>query len=269
MGELEENPSDAPSRKLDYADSQLVPELRRVVNERFGPFAVDLMATPSNVMVGLDGKELRFFSRFPMPKTEGVNVFAQNEPEGVLYVFPPFNLITSLIKLFQEWGDVEVVIVAPVFREKPMWWTALNQFVREAVTMFEPGTIGGIMVPSKNGFVRSRQPLEYGLQALKCFFPPSYEKKNLTGAKEPALMKVLMGDSILKVLGKASWPKTMKVFVKPRGGERFLESLYRLEAVVRECSPKMVVLHSGINDVSKFGEAAVDNILKSFKLKAA
>lgn len=263
----EENPSDAPSRMLDYTDSQLVPELRKAVNERFGPFSVDLMATPSNAMVGINGKKLRFFSRFPMPGTDGVNVFSQNKPEGVLYVFPPFNLITSLIRLFNEWGGVKVVIIAPVFREKRMWWTALRPHILDELVLFEPETMGGILFPSKKGFVRSRQPLGWGLKALKCFFPCSQMKKHLIEAGGPALV-VLVGDSIMKALEKATWPKSMKVFVKPRGGERFMESLYRLEDIVGKCAPKMVVLHSGINDVSKFGDVAVGSILTSFKLHA-
>ena len=34
------------------------------------------------------------------------------------------------------------------------------------------------------------------------------------------------------------------------------------------CDPEMVILHSGINDVSKLGEIAVDHVIKSFKLNA-
>ena len=83
----EENPSDALSRKLDLKESQLVLELCTVINGKFGLFTLDLMATESNVMVGLNGKKLRFFSRFPMPGTEGIDVFAQKRPEGNLYVF--------------------------------------------------------------------------------------------------------------------------------------------------------------------------------------
>ena len=73
---------------------------------------------------------------------------------------------------------------------------------------------------------------------------------------------------MLKVVEDMPWPKSMRVFVRPKGGERFLESLYRLEGIVEGCDPEMVILHSGINDVSKLEEIAVDHVIKSFKLNA-
>lgn len=82
------NPSDAPSRKIEVVDSKLVPELREEVVRKFGPFSMDLMATPSNVMVDVMGKKLPFFSRFPMPEAKGVNVFAQAKPGGRLCLSP-------------------------------------------------------------------------------------------------------------------------------------------------------------------------------------
>ena len=71
------NPADDPSRSLDRSDSALADDLRAALWKRFGPFAFDLMALPSNVMRSPGGRPLPFFSRTPMPSSTGSNVFSQ------------------------------------------------------------------------------------------------------------------------------------------------------------------------------------------------
>ncbi|KAI8494109.1 hypothetical protein Bbelb_284560 [Branchiostoma belcheri] len=76
-----ENEADAPSRRVSGSDVKLHEELfQRIDEELGGPsgFDTDLMALPSNVQTGRDGKKLKFFSRDPAPGSCGVNVFAQN-----------------------------------------------------------------------------------------------------------------------------------------------------------------------------------------------
>ena len=96
------NPADAPSRVLDRSDSMLSLDLRRRLWQAYGPFTFDLMASPSNVLRSPSGAPLPFFSRFDLPRSAGVDVFAQRPPSGRLYVFPPFAMIIPLIRLFVE-----------------------------------------------------------------------------------------------------------------------------------------------------------------------
>jgi hypothetical protein len=212
------NPSDAPSRSIDYKDSTLSSQVRRRINECFGPFHLDLMALPSNVMVDVEGRPLPFFSRFPMPYSTGVNVFAQGKPEGLLYVFPPFGLIPSLLRLFLEWGDIHVVLVVPVLDLVPLWWNTLQMFAGHFLPLFSKGDVGSLIIPTRRGYAPSLIPSAFGLSAVKCFFPakprPTVEIPNVV----PPLV-VIVGDSIIKVLVPVKWPVSLRVHVKPRGGD--------------------------------------------------
>ena len=97
-----ENPADAPSRRLSTLDSMLSPRLwGRVQSEFGGPggHTCDLMALDSNVMKGFDGRSLPHFTPRSSPESSGVNVLAQNLSGEVAfldspYVFPPLALRT-------------------------------------------------------------------------------------------------------------------------------------------------------------------------------
>ena len=58
-----ENPADAPSRLLERGDSMLSADLRATLWSSYGPFALDLMALPSNALRSPSGVRLPFFSR--------------------------------------------------------------------------------------------------------------------------------------------------------------------------------------------------------------
>jgi hypothetical protein len=147
----------------------LCSQVQRRINERFGPFHLDLMALPSNVMVDVEGRPLPFFSRFPMPYSTGVNVFAQEKPEGLLYVFPPFGLIPSLLRLFPEWGDIHVVLVVPIFDLVPLWLNILQMFAEHSLPLLNKGDVGSLIIPTRRGYAPSLIPSAFGLSAVKCF----------------------------------------------------------------------------------------------------
>jgi hypothetical protein len=169
-----ENPADAPSRKVSASDSMLVPHLRSVVFDSFGPFSFDLMALSSNVFQLPNSSFLPFFSEGPCKDSSGVNVFAQGKPPGRLYVFPPFVLIPSLVRLFLEWNEVHVVMIVPIFRETPFWWSYLQGFVVSSVELAKAGSSGVLLFPSKKGFRPNSHPLSFGLSAFHCFFSRSW-----------------------------------------------------------------------------------------------
>ena len=78
--------ADAPSRELE-SDAALLTGLRLKVWGEFGPFSIDLMALPSNVLKKPSGRPLPFFLEFAVPGSSGVDVFAQRRPHGVVYTF--------------------------------------------------------------------------------------------------------------------------------------------------------------------------------------
>ena len=133
------NLADAPSRALGRSNSMLSPALRHRLWSCFGPLAFDLMALPLSILRDPAGRPLPFFSRASVPSSAGFIVFAQRPPAGRLYTFPPFAVVTSLIRLFIEWGAVDVVVVLPVYPDRPPAWDGLlRSFVREVLSSSSP-----------------------------------------------------------------------------------------------------------------------------------
>ena len=84
---------------------------QRIVN-RMGPFQWDLMASSANVNRGLDGKPLKFFSRYYDQLAEGVNVFSQNlSTLKGLFCFPPIPMVSMFLKFLQAQRLTCVVVV--------------------------------------------------------------------------------------------------------------------------------------------------------------
>ena len=88
-----ENPADAPSRRLSTLDSMLSPRLWGRVQSEFGSpggHTCDLMALDSNAMKGFDGRSLPHFTPRPSPESSGVNVLAQNLSGEVAFLDSPY-----------------------------------------------------------------------------------------------------------------------------------------------------------------------------------
>ena len=76
----QDNPADAPSRRLSSSDCQLDSALWDTVQRLFGGLtghSYDLMALDSNAMRDLNGNPLPHFTPWPSPASAGVNFFAQ------------------------------------------------------------------------------------------------------------------------------------------------------------------------------------------------
>jgi hypothetical protein len=245
-----DNPADAPSRKVSASDAMLVPRLRAVVHDSFGPFSLDLMALSSNVFCPPDSPPLPFFSKGPCFGSSGINVFAQSKPSGKLYVFPPFVLIPSLIRLFLEWNEVRVVMVIPAFRKTPHWWSFLQGFVLSSVELAELGAKGVLMFPSKKGFCPNRHSLSFGLSVFDCFFRGPQVPSRCVSFSVPVKI-LLISDSSFKCLSEVGWPHNFRVFLRPLGGECLRASLARLVSCLRFMKPDVCVFHSGVNDISR------------------
>ncbi|CAG2212994.1 unnamed protein product [Mytilus edulis] len=120
------NPADIPSRILSFQDTMLSPQAWLLVQKRFGPHTVDLMALDSNAMVDDGGKPLRHFTPCSTPKSSGVNLFAQNVTDELNpYVFPPFCLISPVLSFLVEQKPKCCTFVFPALSPLPCWWPTL------------------------------------------------------------------------------------------------------------------------------------------------
>ncbi|XP_070591368.1 CUE domain-containing protein 1 isoform X2 [Erythrolamprus reginae] len=102
---------------LDPSEWRLDPELFKQLTQRFGVPLVDLFATSQNAQLE------RFFTRFPDPRAEGTNALWAPWPPGLLYAFPPVNLVPRVVeKILQE--KAEVLLIAPYWPRRP-WFADL------------------------------------------------------------------------------------------------------------------------------------------------
>ena len=250
----DKNPADAPSRELDRGDSMLAPALRRQLLRAYGPFAIDLMALPSNVMEDMAGRPLPFFSRYPVPSSSGTNVFAQRPPSGLLYVFPVFGLVHGIIRLFIEWSsfgrDVNVVLVLPSFpRRPPSWASLLAPFIQDELLLSAPHSSGVLLYPSTGGYQPNLLPLPYGLSAYRCLFR-ARSRPSLQAPVQPLPVKVLVfSDSMLRPLQALVWPAPFRVLVHSHGGATLEQVVQRSLAFASTCD--VFLLHAGVNDASR------------------
>ncbi|XP_019634948.1 PREDICTED: uncharacterized protein LOC109477927 [Branchiostoma belcheri] len=124
-----DNEADAPSRLIKASDVMLHRKVFQRIDAELGGdsgFDTDLMALPSNVQSARDGKKLRFFSPYPTPYSEGVNVFAQDLTGRNCYAFPPFSLIGALVNLVIQ-QKARVVVVVPDKFPKSYWWPIVEK----------------------------------------------------------------------------------------------------------------------------------------------
>ena len=258
----EDNVADAPSRLLRRSDASLVPELRNQLWDSFGPFSIDLMALPSNAFRRPSGASIPFFSPTPMPSSEGANVFSQERPCGVAYAFPPFVMIPALIRLLQEWGSVEVVLVLP-FKEfqVPAWSTSLSPFVLRRVDLFSPGSVGVLSYPSQQGFQPNSMPTTFGLAAVRCRFPPASPRfRPLLSVNYKILV---VSDSVLRPLENLRWPPPFEVTCICVSGAKLSTAV---EVLLRMAASEMFdafLVHAGVNDVSRISNDAVSSAVSS------
>ena len=163
------NPADFESRVVNLSDSTLSANTWRVVESKFGPHTIDLMATDSNAMHDQKGSPLPHFTPTYTPSSAGINVFAQNiAAETNPYVFPPFCLVSAVLNFLMEQKPVCVTFVFPEFPPLPHWWPKLWSVITDFVVLGNVGDESVLLRPSKNGY--QPFPLSYKLYAAKIIF---------------------------------------------------------------------------------------------------
>lgn len=163
------NPADSESRRLSMQDCTLTTSAWKIVQEKFGPHSVDLMATDCNAMRDESGNCLKHFTPCPTPKSAGVNIFAQNLSNEVNpYVFPPFCLISAILKFLVEQKLRHCTFVFPELLPLPHWWPLIWSYVSQHVMLGKCGDLDIILGPSSKGFTPRK--LRHNLHVAKLVF---------------------------------------------------------------------------------------------------
>ena len=155
----QENPADAPSRRLSSLDYTLTSEIWNEVQLRFGGgqgHTCDLMALDSNAMLDRLGRPVPHFTPFPSPGSIGVNLLAQDLTQFSTvmqrpYVFPPNVLVGPVLRFLQSYRQPCTVVVLDTYPRK-YWWPLLQRFSRKAQKLAGAGDSQALLSPSKKGW---------------------------------------------------------------------------------------------------------------------
>ncbi|XP_064641919.1 uncharacterized protein LOC135496488 [Lineus longissimus] len=165
------NPADAPSRSLSSDDITLADEVWTIVQKAFGPHSVDLMALDSNAMLDNNRLSLRHFTPSPSPFSSGINVFAQNvAKEGNPYVFPPDNLVLSLLSFLAQQTVSALTMIVLLTPEASIALPILRAYSISKICLGQKGQKRVIKIPSKLGYKLDGDGLKYPLIAYRLSF---------------------------------------------------------------------------------------------------
>ena len=173
----QQNPADAPSRRLSLLDYTLTPEIWNEVQLRFGGeegHSCDLMALDSNAMSNRLGCPLPHFTPYPSPCSIGVNLLAYDLTQfsAVMqrpYVFQPDVLVGPVLRLLQSFGQSCTVVVLDTYPRK-YWWPLLQRFSRKARKLAGAGDSQASLLPSKEDW-SSESGIPGDLWAFQIVFP--------------------------------------------------------------------------------------------------
>ena len=136
---------DELSKVVAGQDWQLDPAVFQLLATRYGQPSVDAFADEGNAQIP------RFFSRFWVEGTAGVDAFAQDwRAEQLVYAYPPFECVGRVYRHVMMM-EAKAIIVAPAGSAAP-WATMLQPG--------SPGVVDATRIPPKAGLVRGRQGVD-------------------------------------------------------------------------------------------------------------
>jgi len=173
----QQNPADAPSRRLSFLGYTLTSEIWNEVQLRFGGeegHSCDLMALDSNAMSNRLGCPLPHFTPYPSPCSIGVNLLAQDLTQffPVMqhpYFLLPDVLVGPVLRVFQSFGQSCTVVVLDTYPRKYLW-PLLQRFSRKALKLAGAGDSQALLFPSKKGW-SSDSGILGDLWAFQIVFP--------------------------------------------------------------------------------------------------
>ena len=152
-------------------DERIDHQLLLQVWERLGPFDIDLMASPANVIADPEGHPIKFYSRYLTQGCLGQDIFAQNlTGKSALYCFPSFNLIGLTLQFLRD-SRCECTVILPDI--KGSWYSIVFQGKVDQMLLSQPGNKGKFYRLKKNGsLVTCSYP--HAMIAVKLDFRVSY-----------------------------------------------------------------------------------------------
>lgn len=124
----DENPADAPSRKVDAYGQQLRPDLFQALQQRWGPYTIDRFADSANTQLPL------FHSFHPSPVAAGTpDAFTNSWAKGNSWMYPPFPLVGRALQHLRETRG-RGTLVAPAWPGQP-WWPLLTEAATETIDL--------------------------------------------------------------------------------------------------------------------------------------
>ena len=253
------NIADQPSREISKSDSMLTNEVWQKIQSVFGGtngHTYDLMALDSNCMKSRDGMFLKHFTPFPSPKSNGVNVFAQNiSQDENCYAFPPFSLVVPLLKFLAE-NNIICTVIVPLEDIAPLWFPSYYDSISDAFLIGYKTQKGVLKVPTKHGYVRDKYGLSYNLWAIrfnaeKILF--SFGKYILY--KYPTttlkLSFICVGDSMIRFLIHEPGFNNPMLCISSKGGALIEQVLHNLCGLLKDIIPFVILIHVGVNNLSK------------------
>lgn len=158
----EQNPADAPSRRLSSPDNKLSDDPWQIVEKEFGGnegHSCDLMALDSNVMKDLLGNPLPHLTPSSSPRSSGVSLFSQDLGLHKVivrrpYVFLLILLLGPMVWFLQSFGQSRTILVVEVF-SKRYWWPIITPKASKYLKLASRGDSNVLLVPSKEGCIPS------------------------------------------------------------------------------------------------------------------
>jgi len=239
------NRTEASPEIFYHIDCKLSARLQMRLWKLFGPFVLDCMALPSNCFRKPSGQLLPFISEDFTYGCVGVNIFCQQPPMGRSYCFPPFHLIESVTSFFHQVGWGEIVLVLPLYPDKRSSWQHLRPFLQDQRLLSAPSDLSVLEIPTDSGFVPNQEPLDFGLCAFLCNFPP-----NPTFYKSfpPASINVkILSDDILRPMRSFKFPPPLNVSVTCQKDARIGRTLSKIADLDRNID--VIIIHAGLHDI--------------------
>lgn len=150
---MENSQADALScHQLDHAEWSLPAHLFLEITSHFGHPLVDLFASATNHQVP------RSFSRDP--GAEAIDALRSPWPSGLLYAFPPFPLISRVLKKLLE-EKAELILLAPRWPRRN-WYADLV-----SLSVARPWNIPDDLIALTQGALSHPDPTWYHLTAWR------------------------------------------------------------------------------------------------------
>ena len=123
-GKMNERADRLSRVQRDRSDWMLNRKIFQRINQKWGPFTMDMFATRLNAQLP------RFCSWLPEPAATAVDAFLQDLRKERGFANPPFNLIAKFLSQLKR-QRATCVLIVPAWPSQP-WWPMLGEMIIEA-----------------------------------------------------------------------------------------------------------------------------------------